>query len=183
MIDVMTGPSDTPTADPSDTPPAAPTGGLVAGLYWGVRSSFVDYIAASPDGTISGDDGVESDGQGQFRFPLGDTDVDGVAVFRGALRFTAHFGALDVELARPRVDLASGSLIVEVRGRPCEVAALTPTTPVTVGEWVVWPPIPATLTAAGAAVFGDVYAPGEALDELRLAVPRAAVAGWAMMAS
>jgi len=146
------------------------------GLYWGVRESFVRYVAAGAEGQIYGDDGVETDGRGTFRFPLREAqrDASGWRIdLAGELRFIAHFGALDVAIVRPRLELADRGLLSFERGdrRREVIATVTTATPHEVGGRWVWPPLEARLTAAGSAVFGDVYGEGAPLDPLRLAIP------------
>lgn len=157
------------TESPTDANTARPA--LETGLYWGVRASFVNYIA-SGDGIIHAEGGVETDGHSLFRFPLVDVSDDGGLWrlrFAGTLRFFAHFGALDVGFDAPRVELGdAGRMIVGVRGSDVEIARVQPAAPVLVEDRLIWPPLRTTLTPEGAAVFGDAYAPGEELDALRV---------------
>lgn len=154
------------------------TGSMLApGLYWGVRASFVDYVVGNPDGEVYGDDGVETDGTGVFRFPLRSAQRDGDSWrldFAGDLRFRAHFGALDVTLARPRVELegSAGTLSVAVGDAHVPIARVRARPPAEIGgSWLVFPPLPVLLTAEGVALFGDAYAVAEEFDSLRIAIP------------
>lgn len=177
MLDVMHSISDTQSRAPEER--------LVAGLYWGVRESFVSYVISSPDGQMFGDEGVESDGQGMFRFPArqpatnpraqipnltGPWSID----FTGSLRFIAHFGALDVTLSGLRAELATsgqGSLsISDSKGNRHEIARLLSAPPVAVESWIVWPPVDAALTEYGSELLGGVYGEGAALDPLRIVI-------------
>ncbi|MGM7699114.1 HtaA domain-containing protein [Microbacterium sp. A84] len=152
----------------------APTATLVDGLYWGVRGSFVEYILNGGDGLIHADGGVDTDGQGVFRFPVEAVQRDAagwVLSFGGQLRFMAHFGALDVDLSRPRIELgATGQLIVDSHGAETVLARVEPAEPIEVDGWLVWPPLTTRLTLAGSVLFGGVYSEGDDLDVLRIAV-------------
>jgi len=150
-------------------------GEMLPGLYWGVRASFVDYVAGSADGDIYGDDGVETDGSGTFRFPVRDAQrtASGWTIdFDGELRFLAHFGALNVGIVRPRVvlDEESDLSVEQANGVRIRIARVQSREPQRLDEWLVWPPLDAVLTAEGSAIFGDVYGENAALDRLRIAI-------------
>jgi len=159
----------------SDRIPA--DGGVVPGLYWGVRGSFVRYVLGNPDGQLYGDDGVETDGEGTFRFPLSSVEHEGedwLLSFRGEVAFAAHGGLLAVRIAQPILELRGGDGTLSVR-RGAEyvvIARVRAAQPVAVDDaWLVFPPLPAALTAEGVSLFGDVYAEGDGLDPLRIALP------------
>jgi hypothetical protein len=171
MIDVSG--SDAETAE---------SGEVAHGMYWGVRDSFVQYVRGNPDGQLFGEDGVETDGEGMFRFPLRRaerSDRGWRLGFGGQVRFTAHFGMLDVALTRPSVELGpdGGTLrVCDRHGADIVIATLDPVDPVDLeGGWLVFPPIRTCLTAHGVAVFGDVYPEGTEFDALRIAVPASAM--------
>lgn len=166
-------------AGPGPTPA---DGGVIPGLYWGVRESFVRYVLGNPDGRVHGDDGVETDGEGTFRFPLGSAERHGDdwrLVFRGEVAFSAHGGLLAVRIAQPILELRAGDGTLSVRrgGERVVIARVRPAPPVPEGAWLVFPPLPAALTAEGVALFGDVYAEGDALDPLRIALLTGAIPG------
>lgn len=151
--------------------------GIVTGLYWAVRESFVGYIAGSPDGRVFGEGGVETDGEGTFRFPLASTThtTDGWRIrFDGVVRFIAHGGMLDVMLGTPQLSLADtrGSLVVTHGSSELRILDVTPAVPVQLaGGWRVFPPLTTTLTAEGSILFGDVYEAGEPFAPLQIALP------------
>jgi hypothetical protein len=161
----------------------APDSGEVAhGMYWGVRDSFVQYVRGNPDGELFGEDGVETDGEGMFRFPLRRAErSDRVwrLGFGGEVRFRAHFGMLDVSLTRPSVELGpdGGTLrIARPGGADLVILTLDPVDPVDLeGGWLVFPPVRTQLTAEGVSVFGDVYPEGTEFDALRIALPTSVV--------
>ncbi|WP_203137587.1 HtaA domain-containing protein [Microbacterium sp. JZ31] len=157
--------------------PGSPDAGVVAGLYWGVRDSFVRYVLMNPDGGVYGDDGVETDGDATFRFPLRRASHSGGRwriEFGGELSFVAHAGLLAVRISRPVVEIGrdQGALSVSFGEERAIIARLAPAEAALIdGGWVVFPPLPAELTAAGVGLFGDVYSAGEPLDPLRIALP------------
>ncbi|KAA9149989.1 hypothetical protein F6B41_23090 [Microbacterium lushaniae] len=158
-------------------PAAVDASGVVPGLYWGVRDSFLRYVLGNPDGQLYGDDGVETDGDGMFRFPLRTLERTGASwriAFGGEVRFSAHFGMLDVALRHPVVELheTGGLLSVEGAGGTRPIVRVERAEPVLVdGSWLVFPPLSTTLTPEGVAVFGDVYAAGTPFDDIRIALP------------
>lgn len=164
-------------SDDAGPGPTPADGDVVPGLYWGVRESFVRYVLGNPDGQLYGDDGVETDGEGTFRFPLISADRDGAdwrLAFRGEVAFVAHGGLLGVRIAQPALELRGGDGALSVRRdeERVVIARVRAAQPVPVGDaWLVFPPLPAALTAEGVALFGDVYAAGDALDPLRIALP------------
>ena len=172
MIDVM--------HDDDVRIPGGPDAGVVPGLYWGVRESFVRYVLMNPDGGVYGDDGLETDGEATFRFPLRHASRDGGRwriEFGGELHFVAHEGLLAVRIAHPVVELGAGEGTLSVaagEGREA-IAVVRPAEPALIeGGWLVFPPLATELTAAGVALFGDVYTDGEPLDPLRIALPAGA---------
>lgn len=163
--------------DDADTAATPPRAAVVPGLYWGVRESFVRYVLGNPDGELYGDDGLETDGEGTFRFPLAAAERrdDGWDLsFRGEVAFVAHGGMLGVRIAQPALALRgdAGELSVRRGDERIVIARVRAGRPVPIGAaWLVFPPIAAELTAIGVNLFGDVYAEGDALDPLRIALP------------
>ncbi|MEV6348166.1 HtaA domain-containing protein [Actinoplanes sp. NPDC051851] len=133
-------------------------------LRWAVKASFVRYVRVIAAGTVEASGGAVLDAADVVTFPLV-TDVlaagSRVLGFGGAVRYTAHHGALDVTLAGLRIDLgpAGGGLSIVAGGERRIIADL----PSDGG-----PPI---LTREGVPVFGDVYPAGTGLAPLGLDVP------------
>src|SRR5512134_1772276 len=78
-------------AAPDELPPL--------GLSWGIKRSFVDYIASLPDGSVSATDGATVSGTSLFCFSPETSDYDvargtGVLRFRGDVRLAGHHGML-----------------------------------------------------------------------------------------
>ncbi|AUI50462.1 HtaA domain-containing protein [Arthrobacter crystallopoietes] len=95
------------------------------GLMWNVKDSLVSYVEALEDGVVGAVEPASHfaagylfpwDGVGSARC-AGDEGTD-VLQFRGAVRFSGHWGALDVELRDPRIELDGqrGVLLVRERG-------------------------------------------------------------------
>jgi hypothetical protein len=165
----------TPTPEP--TVPAPTT----AGLDWGVKKSFRDYIVSPiAHGTIT-TTGVTDNG-GVYTFPArtggsynAATGV-GTALYTGSVHFTGHDGVLDVDFANPSIRVTSpttGTLAVNVDGKdPVVIATLdlaSATTTSTAGS-TSFAGTPATLTAAGAAAFGGFYPAGTSLDPVSFTI-------------
>ncbi|MET9296174.1 HtaA domain-containing protein [Streptomyces sp. NPDC003077] len=192
-------PAWTATARPQPGPsgagtgakPAATSGKVVDGAAtWGVKKSFRDYVTGPiGGGTVQLAGGAVKAGDG-YRFPKGhgtyDTGKSTVtAAFNGSVRFLAHAGALDMTFRdlTVKIDGTKGTLVADVTsksratGRPVHTPGLTvanlkvPAGAVTVKNGVIaLNSLPATLTAAGAKTFENMYQAGQALDPVTLAV-------------
>ena len=160
----------------SSAAPAEPAGdGIEEGIYWGIYESFIAYISGNPDGQIYGDDGVQTDGQGNFRFPVGaftaNADEWRIAS-NGVLQFVAHMGMLNIALARPELILTSsgGELTIDggSRGRVtfANIASRPPT--LMMDKWLVFPPLTVSLTERGAELFGGSYETHTEFDPIRV---------------
>lgn len=83
-------------------------------LHWGVRESFVRYVATMPGGEVSVGGGATMSPRNDFVFPLVDDDqfdwsaANGVLRFGGDLRMVGHHGMLQVTIAHPVLELADG---------------------------------------------------------------------------
>lgn len=159
-----------------------PTGGSVAptlgrgGLSWRVAGRFVDYVLAS-EGCLTASGGAEVDEAGMPSWPLLEDALDraGRVRFAGEVRFSAHFGALDVALTEPELEVDGGVAALRVRtayGDP-ELARsawreLTPS-----GGFRVFLGDGVELAAEAVPLFGGVYPAGMPLDPFVVAVPAA----------
>lgn len=167
------GVTATPAADPS----------TFLGLRWAIKSSFLAYVARTPDGKIYLGKGVTVTDSDEFQFGLDETpapadDVaDHVLSFSGDLGFVAHMGMLYVRITRPRVVLRgdSGELFVvspesddsgEIR-----LATFTADEPVVEEGRRRWETTDVRLTEAGVPLFGDVYQAGELFAPLTIIAP------------
>ncbi|MFD6423443.1 HtaA domain-containing protein [Streptomyces sp. NPDC060198] len=177
------GKADAPKADADEAEggKAAGTGFVDAAVDWGVRRTYREYVTgpvAEGEWTLAG--GAE-DGGALFRFPGGKGTYDPAkrtleAAFDGSVHFTGADG-LDLELAHFTVSVKSGT--GTLRADATNAGAVSANVPLvtfaagklTPGDGlVVLTEAPATLTAAGAKVFGSLYAEGTAMDPVSLAV-------------
>lgn len=154
-------------------------GGIPSGLYWRVKGSFVAYLTSMADGSCAISGGADVDTTGLFRFPAANTANPGPDAwtlrFEGTVRFSGHFGALDVTIERPTVEMTlSGGWLSASTGAPdrrrIQLATLRPATPTRIGETLLWPPLIPALTEEGSELFGGAYPPGLELDALKIAV-------------
>ncbi|MCW4385422.1 HtaA domain-containing protein [Salinibacterium sp. SYSU T00001] len=154
--------------------PADATG---PGLAWGVKASFVRYVtmgggevrvspaAASVDGLVF--------------FPLldqGDFELAtarGTLRFGGSVRFTGHFGALDLMLAEPWLESDERGAVVSVdtgaTGR-VPLVALGPAETGVEGELIVWRDIETRMLPEAGPLFNGVYGAGEPFDPATLRI-------------
>lgn len=145
------------------------------GIYWGVYESFISYIMGNPDGQIYGDDGIETDGRGQFRFPVDSfscTADEWRIGSQGVLQFVAHMGMLNIAVARPELILTRSEGVLTIdggkRGRvPLATVASRPPS-LLEDKWLVFPPLSVTLTDEGAELFGGSYETQTEFDPVRI---------------
>lgn len=138
------------------------------GMRWGIKASFLAYLAHLPDAAMSATDGAVDSPEG-FVFPLEDaSDFDartgaGELRFRGDVRLRGHGGMLSVRFANPRVtvdDVGPRLSVEDAVGARLRVATLG--TPKSADGGGI--EIPAALTAEAVACFNDVYPEGTGLD-------------------
>ncbi|KAE8765312.1 HtaA domain-containing protein [Georgenia thermotolerans] len=160
-----------------------------AGLTWAVKDSLVAYVEGLADGAVEALAPASRAAQG-FWFPHaeeppGTAAGDAVRAwqFLGAVRLTGHWGALDVELRDPRVELdgGHGTLLIRERGgrdpdARLPFADLVLVGPASAGDGpagddVAALELAASLTGHGRLLLGGQYGVGEPLSPLRVAVP------------
>jgi hypothetical protein len=141
------------------------------GLSWPVKQSFARYVAASPGGRIVLSDGatvvpgwdlVFAPAQADFDAATG----DGELTFSGSVRYTGHFGVLDVTLRDPVLQLTAGTGTLDVgvgEGRRV-LATVSCTSSSGIGDETVWESLTVTLAPPGVDLFAGVYAEGTPLD-------------------
>lgn len=127
-------------------------------LRWAVKTSFVRYVKVIAAGTVEVSGGAVLGADDVLEFPLV-TEVEEnnnrVLTFGGAARFTAHHGALDVNLTGLRLTLRPDGGDLGVDGL---ILATLPPGP---------DPLP-SLTEAGVPIFGNVYPAGTELAPLTI---------------
>ncbi|WP_186329057.1 HtaA domain-containing protein [Arthrobacter sp. U41] len=162
------------SASPAPLPPL--------GLSWGIKRSFVDYIASLPDGSVSATDGATVSETSLFCFSpeLSDYDVErgtGVLRFRGDVRLAGHHGMLLVRLLDPWVTFSSGSGVLSIStgadgGQDrTAVGFLSPSTPRATGGFLVWDHVEVVVSPDGSELFDGQYAAGQPMDPLVIRVP------------
>ncbi|MDT9593718.1 HtaA domain-containing protein [Nocardioides zeae] len=169
--------------------PDTPSGAPPHGLRWGVKASFVEYVRRSPGGKGSVSDGAVPVGATEVLYALAPTPPEAPApgsarawAFLGDVRFAGHGGMMFVRLAAPWVEVGpTGALLSIEDPHGAEGAPRVPLAELTLREQVsaearadgveLWTSDDVRLTAQGAALFNDVYAPGETMDPLSVVVP------------
>lgn len=150
------------------------TSGIVA-LRWGVKESFLRYLARTPGSDVRVSDGARYDPEfNEFEFPAATTPrTESFITFAGEVTFVAHAGVLRLRLAKPALDLGH---------TPAQLTFV-----VTTDAWrtpvaeVSWPPaaqrpdtltLDARLAPEAVELFDGVYVSGTSLSSVRLlAVP------------
>lgn len=162
--------------EPPDDPVALTTGSL----DWGVRASFRTYVGESG---ITVSDGVTRGAGGTFHWPLESGTYDPATSatllqFAGRVHFSAHGGALDLAVTRPRVEITDegGTLLADMSGLThsgspfdwpaAELALLDvdAVEPVVEDGTTTWPGVAAALSEAGVEAFAGFYTLGAPLD-------------------
>ncbi|HEU5150708.1 MAG TPA: HtaA domain-containing protein [Iamia sp.] len=160
----------------------APVAITVGDLEWGVRASFRSYVG---EAGITTSAGVTRGDGGTFHWPIeSGTYQAGTRTttlqFGGTVRFYGHGGALDLSIARPRVEVGpDGGLLhadmsgLSHAGEPfdwpgAEVAILdvAAAEPVVTAATTTWAAVAASLSEAGVDAFADFYPLGAPLDPL-----------------
>lgn len=157
------------------------------GLHWGIKASFLEYIARMSDGRGTVTDGATvTEGNVMVFEPAPQVvappsiDADRFHAFRGDVRFAGHFGMLFVRIADPWIT---------VRGDEAEMTVLDPFKPdeeprlplvhFTLHKQALdedldaWLSTDVRLSDKGTGLFNDVYQPGELFDPLAVFLPTA----------
>lgn len=140
------------------------------GMRWGVKSSFVSYVARMPDGAMSVTGGAVDTDDG-FVFPVRDSSEfdtrtgSGTLRFEGDLRFRAHGGMMQVRLADPEVlttEHGAWLSVLDASGKRISLCHLGAPRAAEGGGIE----IPTALTAEGVPYFNDVYTEGTPLEPI-----------------
>ena len=78
------------------------------GLVWGLKESFLDYVAGCPDGSVELSPGTGQLPDGRFYFSPDPSAPPAALHFCGGVRLRAYGGMLDVCLMDPRVEESAG---------------------------------------------------------------------------
>ncbi|NRG41040.1 HtaA domain-containing protein [Rathayibacter sp. VKM Ac-2835] len=154
------------------------TAPAVEALSWAVRDSFVHYVTMLSHGTAETSGGAQRDGAGRFVFPVDRLDQDGDdwrIAFRGAVRFQAHHGFLDVQLHDPHlvVGPSGGVLLARTAADSRDLVPLvvTPGVPPVYDEGVLhWSGLPSQLTGSAVGLFGETYEAGTPFAPIEISV-------------
>jgi hypothetical protein len=160
------------------------------GLTWGIKRSFIRYLAGVPDAVVSaaiGADVVEGD---LFNFAPVPNNPDSFSGrcsydFRGDVRLRAYYGMLFLQLLTPRIDINGDMAILSVatgsaQAEPASEAActqyvqlaiLTDVHTQQVGQDFLWFSNQVRLTPDGSAFFNDQYPEGQEMDPVFIRVP------------
>lgn len=142
-------------------------------LHWGVKSSFVDYIASLRDGVIQADEGAEvSETEFTFEFDELEESDDALNIrFNGRLAMAGHGGFLWVMFAYPRVQILAAGAILTVRDTRHDQQHLpfaTLSAPRVADETIF---VEASLHPDATWVFENRYATGSLLDPIEMNLP------------
>lgn len=162
-------------------------------LDWGVKDSFRTYVAGPVgQGRTETGGGAGKNADGTFRFTGGSGSYDTgthvvAAAFSGSVRFTAHEGAMDLELSDLKVEMegtGTGRILADVSSKDMQTGEVTETDALAVADLTFGrdalttadgvlklSAAPATLTEEGAKAFSGFYRPGDALDPVTFTSP------------
>ncbi len=163
-----------PASDPADQLPPL-------GLSWGVKRSFIDYIASLPDGSVSATSGAAKADDSLFCFGPGSGDYDvargtGVLRFRGDVRLAGHHGMLLVRLLDPWITFTGGSGVLSIStgdggGQDrATIGFLSPARPRQSDGYLVWDHVDVVISPEGSELFDGQYAAGQPMDPLFIRV-------------
>lgn len=155
-----------------------------SGLTWGIKASFIAYIAGLPDGTVSAAAGASEIQPGLFHFSFAESDYDqargaGVLRFRGDVRLAGHHGMLFVRLLDPWIEVTGDRGVLSIStgddaGRDrIDVGTLSVASPATADDTLLWTGMGVLVTAGGSELFDGQYAAGQPMDPLTVRVPAA----------
>jgi len=174
-----------PTRDDQGVLSCAPT---VIGLRWGLKRSFIHYVAQAPGGRALLGAGATAANERELLFePVFPDDLviaptEASLAFRGAVTFTAHHGMLAVRIADPCVTIAGteGHLsVIDPYQRAGGDARIRLATFDITAHRIAdgqqqWNANNVRLTLEGCVLFSDVYSPGELLEPFEITLPTAA---------
>jgi len=159
------------------------SGNRQLGLHWGIKGSFMDYIAAISDGQALATDGATPTAGNVLVFepapppPPEPEDADLMLAFRGGVRFSGHSGLLFVRIIDPWISVHGRDAVLTVRdpnkpdSRPrLPLARFTLEPRPASGDIRIWVSKIVELAEEGTALFNDVYPAGEAMEPLAVFV-------------
>lgn len=169
------------SASPDPMPPL--------GLTWGIKRSFIDYIASLPDGSVSAEAGAAVLPSGLFCFtpahanegrdPAGSGyDAErgtGALRFSGDVRLAGHHGMLLVRLLDPWITFTGGNGVLSISAGGgsqdrTTVAFVRTAAPRAVAGSLVWEHVEVVISPEGSELFDGQYAAGQSMDPLIIRV-------------
>jgi hypothetical protein len=141
------------------------------GMAWAIKESFLRYLVGLGDARWSLSGGAAFTSTGELYFPFAEASGDRRMSFAGSVSVIAHFGALQLVIDRPEIELGPGG---RLRSHGVDLVRLDDVQERDDDEEVSMWYVPATYLSAGAVpLFGGVYAIDEPFAPLTLRVPRA----------
>lgn len=151
------------------------------GLTWGIKRSFIAYISALPDGSVSAADGATAVRPGLFCFAPEGSDYDaalgtGVLRFRGDVRLEGHHGMLFVRLLDPWIAFTGGRGVLSIStgggaGQDrTSVGFVHASVPREAQGCLVWDDVEVVISPEGAELFDGQYAAQQPMDPLSIRV-------------
>ncbi|BAU94419.1 hypothetical protein N24_0157 [Corynebacterium suranareeae] len=133
-------------------------------FVWGIKDSFLQYVNALPDGSITASNGAILTPKNVFHFPL-TTSTSDKFESSGEISIHGHHGMLDVTFHHLTVTLEQDKAVisVQVKGRSMKIARghVIHHTP----EEIV---ISTQVTTMGSELLGGVYQAGTDMDPLTI---------------
>ena len=161
----------------------ADNGTVRAGLRWGIKSSFLDYVARTPGSQSSVTSGALTTSKRRYYFPLATNEYDPpsgqeILKFSGDVRFAGHFGMLLVVFIDPWVtmDRAGGTLTFADPDHYPDVSKRLPMLDLAPATWAdnqgmrYWPNIATSLRPEAMEFFNNVYPAGEVFDPIDICI-------------
>jgi hypothetical protein len=163
---------------------SAPPSGLVHGLRWGIKRSFIEYVQRMPDGRGWVGDGAlpiaPNDIFFQFDAPNSADSAESAAVlaFTGDVRFTGHYGMLFVRVARPRLHVSGNTAVMTIEdSQGGEQSSRVPLVTAelelieTRDGTEIWGGANVHLSDTAVELFNEVYAAGEPFETFVVQIP------------
>lgn len=153
------------------------------GLRWGIKTSFLGYVARMPDGRAYLGDGAAVNDRNEIIFPLheetpAEAGQEPSFAFGGDVRFSGHFGMLFVQLANPRIAVRGGEGELTIldpeskEDKRLRLVTFSIAGPEGESGDLCWHAADVRLSEEGVPLFGDVYQAGEPFEPLTVTVPR-----------
>lgn len=144
---------------------------METGLAWGVKASFLRYVASDTTSETTISAGAGELVGGGFYFTPADATATRLA-FRGIVSFRAHGGLLRVVIADPVIDLETATMHVRVdeQGTLRPLVDLELPDPDRSGGFHTWHDVSSSLRPESVEAFGDVYGPGTPFDPVTLRI-------------